>query len=136
RSEAEERFGCDDVPAARLTPRDPLQLAQLFERVDPDVRVRADADADVAGAHSLDGKEAVAEVRLRRRAGADPRARARDEVELGVVRMRRVHDGGAFEEATGPVEQLDRPHVVLGEALLDLTRLLVGVDAQGAILRG
>ena len=33
-------------------------------------------------------------------------------------------------EAAGPREQLDRPAPVLGEALLDLLRLLVGVDVQ------
>ncbi len=38
-------------------------------------------------------------------------------------------------EAAGAVEQLDRPAAVLGEALLDLARLLVGVDVQRQPLR-
>ena len=46
------------------------------------------------------------------------------------VGVRRVDDGRARAEAAGAVEQLDRPDAVLGEALLDLARLLVGVDVQ------
>ena len=40
-------------------------------------------------------------------------------------------------EAAARVEQLDRAQTVLGEALLDLARLLVGVDVQRQlVLRG
>ena len=78
------------------------------------------------------GQEAVAEVGLGRRAGADTRAGAREQVELGAVGMRCVHDRRALAEAAGPVEQLDRPDAVLGEALLDLARLLVRVHVQTA----
>ena len=46
------------------------------------------------------------------------------------VGMRRVHDRGAGRQAALAVEQLDRPQAVLGEALLDLAPLLVGVDVQ------
>ena len=49
--------------------------------------------------------------------------------------MRCVNDGRALAEATGPVEQLDRADAVLGEALLDLTRLLVRVHVQRQRLR-
>ena len=70
-TEAEQRLGRDDVTTARLPARDSLELAQLFERIDPDVRVGADAEADAARRDALDGQEAVAEVRLRRRAHAD-----------------------------------------------------------------
>jgi hypothetical protein len=49
--------------------------------------------------------------------------------------MRCVNDGRALAQATGPVEQLDRADAVLGEALLDLTRLLVGVHVQRQRLR-
>ena len=34
----------------------------------------------------------------------------------------------------GPREQLDRPDAVLGEALLDLARLLAGVDVEDEAL--
>ena len=44
--------------------------------------------------------------------------------------MRRVHDRRPFAEATGPVEQLDRPDAVLGQALLDLARLLIRVHVE------
>ena len=78
----------------------------------------------------LDRQEAVAEVRLGRRARADARAGGREQVELVAVGVRRVDDGRARAEAAARVEQLDRAQAVLGEALLDLARLLVGVDVQ------
>ena len=53
-----------------------------------------------------------------------------EQVELGTVGMRRVHDGDVRSETAGALQQLDRPAPVLGEALLDLPRLLVGVDVQ------
>ena len=57
-------------------------------------------------------------------------------VELVSVRVGRMHDGRARAEAAALVEQLDRPHTVLGEALLDLARLLVGVDVQRQLVLG
>ena len=54
----------------------------------------------------------------------------REEVELVVVRVRGVDDRRPRAEAAGVGEQLDRPAAVLLEALLDLARLLVGVDVQ------
>src|SRR6266699_1849713 len=45
-AEAEQRVRRDDVAAAGAPPGDAFQLAQLLERVDADVRVGADADAD------------------------------------------------------------------------------------------
>ena len=79
---------------------------------------------------SCDRREAVAEVRLGRRADADPRARLGEQVELARVGVRRVDDRRVRAEAAGLREQLDRPQAVLGEALLDLARLLVGVHVQ------
>ena len=101
-----------------------------------DVRVRADADRDAARADALGREEAVAEVRLRRRAGADRRAVRGEEVELSPVGVGRVHDRRPLGQAAGPREQLDRPAPVLGEALLDLFRLLVGVDVQREAVLG
>src|SRR4029077_16514250 len=75
-------------------------------------------------------QEAVAEVRLRRRARTHARARLREQVELMAVGLRRMDDSRIRAEATARVEQLDGAEVVLGEALLDLPRLLVGVDVQ------
>ena len=74
--------------------------------------------------------ESVAQVCLGRRADADPRAAVAKQVELGPVRVRRVHDGRTGAEAPCGREQLDRPHAVLHEALLDLARLLVGMDVE------
>ena len=116
--------------AQRPAARDPLELAKLLQRVDPDVRVRADADPDASLAHALDGEEAVAEVRLGRRADADAGVGLRDEVELAssacvawttVVR-------GPRQPVSG--EELDRADAVLLDALVDLPRLLVGVDVE------
>ena len=66
------------------------------------------------------GQEAVAEIGLGRRADADRRARRGEEVELGTVCVRRVHDRRALRQAAGAGEELDRAAAVLGEALLDL----------------
>ena len=45
---AQQLVGREDAAAAVLTPRDALELAQLLERVDPHVRVGADAERDPA----------------------------------------------------------------------------------------
>src|SRR5919199_3245661 len=127
---AEQPLRREHVPLPALAARDPLELAELLERVDPHVRVRADTDADPALADPLDGREAVAEVRLGGRADADPRTGFGDEVELAVGRVRRVDDRREGRQAPRAREELDRPDAVLGEALLDLARLLVGVDVE------
>ena len=126
---------------AEMTPRaslpaagDSFELPQFLERIDADVRVRADAQPDAALAHRLDAEEAVAEVRLGRRADADPGAAVGHQVELGVVGVCGVDDGGARAEAPGSGEELDGPDSVLGEALFDLARLLVGVDVEDELL--
>ena len=61
---------------------------------------------------------------------------AREQVELGSVGVRRVDDRRSLREAPGPLEQLDRPDAVLGEALLDLARLFVRVHVQRQPLGG
>ena len=131
RAEAEQGVRGDHVAAKRPAPGDPLELSELLERIDADVRVGADAEADAAFADALDGEEAVAEVRLGREAGADPGAGLGEEVELAVVRVRGVDDRRARPEAAGLGEELDRPDAVLLDALVDLAWLLVGVDVEG-----
>jgi hypothetical protein len=84
---------------------------------------------------SSGGQEAVGEIGLGRRAGADRRAALREQVELGAVGVRRVDDRRLRTEAAGALEQLDRPAAVLGETLLDLARLLVGMDVERQRLR-
>ena len=130
----EKRLEGEDVPAQRPAARDAFQLAQLLQWVDADIRIGADAQAELAFANALDGQEAVAEVRLRRRAGTNPCSRFGQQVELPVVRVRRVDDRRARAEAAGLGEELDRPHAVLLDALVDLARLLVGVDVEGQIV--
>ena len=82
-----------------------------------------------------DRQEAVAEIRLGRRADADARPRGGQQVELVAVGVSRVHDRGAGRQAALAVEELDRPQAVLGQALVDLARLLVGVDVQRQLVR-
>ena len=120
------------MPApARLAARDPLELAQLLERVDPHVRVRADAERDRrarapprrGGTRRRDRPRSSGRRRCAlpwRRAG---RARRRS-------RASRGRSVVAVVEAAGVGEQLDRAAAVLREALLDLARLLVGVDVE------
>ena len=64
------------------------------------------------------------------------RAGIAEQVELVAVGVRRVHDRRARAEAALAGEQLDRPQAVLGEALLDLAWLLVGVDVQRQAVLG
>ena len=80
--------------------------------------------------HPFGGQEPVAEIGLGRRARADRRAVGREEVELGAVCVCAVDDRRSLRQAARPSEELDRTAAVLGEALLDLLRLLVGVDVQ------
>src|SRR5438477_9228314 len=98
RADREQRLDGEDVAPAGLTARDAVELAQLLERIDAHIGVRADADADAAMQEALDRDEAVAEVRLRRRACADTCARLAEEVELGAVGVRRMHHRRARAE--------------------------------------
>ena len=124
----------EDAARPGLAAGDALELAQLLERVDADVRVGADAERDPAVLDAGGREEAVGEVGLGRRAGADRRAALLEQIQLGAVGVCGVHDGDVRPEATGAIEQLDRPAAVLCEALLDLARLLVGVNVQRQLL--
>src|SRR4051795_4237549 len=123
-TDAEQRLVRDDVTSTALPACDALELPQLLERVDADVRVGADADADASRRHPLDGEEAVAEVRLGGRAHADSRSGLGEQVELPAIGVGRVHDGGPLAQAARPLQQLDRADAVLRETLFDLARLL------------
>jgi CDP-diacylglycerol--glycerol-3-phosphate 3-phosphatidyltransferase len=133
---AEERRHGKDVAPAGAAAGDALELAELLERIDPHVRVRADADPDAAPANLLRGHEAVPEVRLGGRADADTRARLGQEVEFMGIGMRCVDDRRVRPEATRLGQKLDRPQAMLGDAFLDLPRLLVRVDVQRQALGG
>jgi hypothetical protein len=133
-AEAEERAGIAHLAGLRPPSGGRFELAEFLERVDPHVRVGADADPDPPLAEALERREAVAEVGLRGRADADPRGSVRQKVELAIVGVRGVDDGGSGAEAAGALEQLDGADPVLGKALLDLARLLVGVDVERKLL--
>jgi CDP-diacylglycerol--glycerol-3-phosphate 3-phosphatidyltransferase len=129
-SDLEEPLRIDHVTAESLPTRNPFDLPQLFQRIDPNVRVGADAEPDPALQQGFQGREAVAEVRLRRRAEADARARVGEQIELVRVRVRPVHDRRSRPEAARVGEQLDRANAVLGDAFLDLPGLLVGMNVE------
>src|SRR6185436_4984877 len=80
-----QRVRVEHAASAVLPPRDALQLAELLEGVDPNVRVTPDAERDPAVEHADRRDEAVAQVGLGRRAGADRRAAVPQQVELGAV---------------------------------------------------
>ncbi len=135
RADLPELVGREHAAAALLPPRDALELAELLERIDADVRVGADAERDAAMADTHDGEEPVSEIRLGGRAGADTRPAVAEQVELDAVGVCRVDDGRPLAEAPRRREELDRPQSVLGEALLDLARLLVRVDVEHEAIR-
>jgi CDP-diacylglycerol--glycerol-3-phosphate 3-phosphatidyltransferase len=130
RSDAKELLGRDDIAPKLLPARRAFELAELLERVDAHVRVRADAERNPPGAQPFHRNEPVAEVGLRGRTHADAGARLREEVELVVVRVGSVDDRRPRAEAAGALEELDRPDAVLCEALLDLAGLLVGMHVE------
>ena len=80
--------------------------------------------------HANRREEAVPEVGLGREAGADRRACVAKQVELRAVRLGRMDDDRSLAEAAAVGQELDRAPAVLGEALLDLARLLVGVNVE------
>ena len=130
RPEAEELLGREDPATAGLAPRDPLELAELLEGIDAHIRVRPDAERDPAGPNPLGWQEAIAEICFRRRAGTDRGSRGSEEIELGAVGMGRMNDRRSGTETAGARQELDRSQPVLGDAFLDLLRLLVCVHVQ------
>jgi hypothetical protein len=134
RADGQKRPDGEDASLPCLAATNALELAELFERIDADVRVGADAQRDASVGRPREREEAVSEVRLRRRAHADARPGVTEQIELGPVCVRRVHDRRSLAQAAFAREQLDRAEAVLGRALLDLARLLVGVDVQREVV--
>ena len=104
RAEREQRLDRDHVPAAGRAAGDPLQLAQLLERIDADVRVGADAD------RRCRARRAPRPGRSRRR--GSPRSSGRRQTRAPasasrssscVVGVRGVDDGGRRAEAARAV---------------------------------
>src|SRR6185436_7410506 len=131
-----QRVRVEHAAPAVLSPCDALELAELLERVDPNVRITADAERDPAVEYADRRDEAVAQVGLGRRAGADRRAAVPHQVELRAVGVRCVDDRRQGTQTARVGEQLDGAYAVLREALLDLARLLAGVDVQDDPLGG
>ncbi len=124
-------------PVARqpLAPRERLQFTHLLERVDADVRVRADRQRHAGVAVAQGGQEAVTEVGLGGRAGSDDRAAARQACDIAVTDVDGVHDRRSRAQESVRVEQLERRAAVLGLALLELERLLLCVHMPDQIVR-
>src|SRR5712692_1409858 len=83
RADREQLRERDDVPAAGLPARDPLELAELLQGIDAHVGVGTDRDRDAALEQALDRREAVAEVRFGRGAEANTGTGVGQQVELG-----------------------------------------------------
>src|SRR6185503_10432262 len=131
------RRGEERVAGLALAPRAGLELADLLERVDADLRVAADREADAGVAVAQRREESVAQVALGRRARHDDRPRPREEVDVAVGDVDAVDDARALAEESAAREQLDRRAAVLGVALGELAALLVGVDVEDeAVLAG
>ena len=118
--------------------RDAFELAQLLERVDAHVRVGADADAD-----RRDGRRArPAGSRRRGSPRSSGRRRcarpaSREQVELARRRRAsRARSSCAAPRQPSRASSSIGRSAVLGEALLDLARLLVGVDVQRQLVLG
>src|SRR5207249_1756608 len=60
--EGQELVRRENAATSGLAPCDALELAELFEGIDADVGIGADAQRDGAGADSLGGEEAVPEI--------------------------------------------------------------------------
>jgi hypothetical protein len=88
----EEVVGRDDVTRARLATSDAADLPELLERIDTNVRVRADRDRDPALEKLADLRETVTEVRLRGGTQADACPCLGDELQLGLGRVRGMDD--------------------------------------------
>ena len=130
----------EHVAAAALAARAALRLAGLLERIEADVGVGAERDPDAALPELLRRQEAVAEVGLGRRAGAHGGLGLAEQVELAREHVRGMHHGRPVAEQAAVVEVLDRVQAELLDRLLDLARLLGGVDvhriARPARVRG
>ena len=118
------------VASPRLAAGDAVELAQLLERVDAHVRVGADAEPDPRWSTRSTGRKpsprfASVVGHAQMRAPACPsRSSSRPSAWVAWTTVVR----GPRQPRLG--EQLDRAHAVLGDALLDLARLLVGVHVQ------
>src|SRR5918994_2264638 len=123
-----------DVPPAREPAGARLYLPELLERVDPHVRVGADAEVYLQRDYLFRRQKAVAQVPLRGRAGAYKRAVVGEETQLGPVGVGGMDDHGAGAEKAGLGQEPNRAHPVLSLALLDLARLLAGVDVEGQLV--
>ena len=125
------------VAGAALAAGAGLQLTHLLERVDDDVAVAPDGEPHAGVAVGERREVAVAEVALGRRAGGDDRPRVRQQRDVALGDVDRVHDGRGLGEERRALEQLDRRAAVLGLALLHLARLLGCVDvADEAVVGG
>lgn len=128
-------LGCveasEDVASSEADALVVFDEAQLFEGVDGDVAVGADAEGDL-GLEEIEGGEgAVSEVGLGGGAGADGGAALSDALWVVGFEPGGVDEGEAVVEEAGALEELDGCDAVVGLALADLGGLFAGVDVEG-----
>jgi hypothetical protein len=117
-----------DEPAAALQAQVSFERPELAEGVDLALAVGADAERGSRGGEPVGREDAVAEIPLGEGTGAD--ARRCEERDLVRREVHRVHGGEACVEEAEVIEELDRAAAVLGEAGLDLARLLGDVHVH------
>src|SRR5262249_59463884 len=89
-AELEQCLRCNDVSPQQLPAGDALELPQLLEWINSDVRVRADRERKATLGHRFERREAVAEGGLRGGAQADSGFGLRGQGELVLPGVRRV----------------------------------------------
>ena len=119
------------VAPARAHALRPFELAQLGERVEITVfESLPTPKRPSASRYATRRERAVAEIGLGRRRESRDRAARRERRDLALGHVRRVHDAPARVDVRLREQPLDRAHAAPREALLDLARLLGGVDVD------
>ena len=110
-----------------------LQPAQLLERVDHRVLVRAEGQRAPGVGQPAERADAVGEVPFGGRAGADRGPGGAEQVDVGVAEVGRVHRGRPRAEHAVLVQQRGRRAAVVGQGRGVLGRLLAEVDVQRTV---
>ena len=113
-----------DVAGLRCEPLPVFQPAQLLERVDRDVAVRADGQPAAVAEVIRQREQPVAEIGFRARADADDGAGLGEALRFVGVHVRRVHEAPLPVDADVLQQPANRAPLVGREALVDLALLL------------
>ena len=124
------RVQCHHIAGAARQALGVFQLPQLGGGVDLDIAVGADPEPPPGGEITRAVENAVAERGLGQRAKPDHRTRCRQRADFLLGRVGRVDDAPACIEAGIVDEPLHRPAAERGDAVLDFSRLLGGMDVN------